>query len=212
MRKLLARLGAAASIFVISAYAHAGSGTALKPYVTLILDTSGSMANATGSGPTSCGETDSKLNHARCAINNIVNSYGDMVFAFARFREVPGTSGGGGASCNANGSTPTNCTLTQNACTANDDRFELMTGLVDGNNADAAKWTDGTCSTCTPTIPYTAGTDPEVWNAAGSTPLTGSMKGAERYYQGLQATQGHCGGGAGDDLHDHRCARRLCVG
>src|SRR5579862_1697143 len=114
MRKLLAWLGAAASMIVLSAYAHADTGTALKPYVTLILDTSGSMVdtsagngNPTGFGPPSCGahcsttvgtlcnhntdcpgaetcvtQTDNKLDHAKCAIENIANSYGDIVFAF----------------------------------------------------------------------------------------------------------------------------------
>src|SRR5438477_9934442 len=89
MRKLLAWLGAATLVVLCSASAQAGTGTALKPYIVMILDTSGSMGGATGSGPPSCGGTDTKLDHARCAINNIVNSYGDIVFAFAKFRETP---------------------------------------------------------------------------------------------------------------------------
>ena len=84
MRKLLAWLGAAASIVVFSAYAHAGGGTALKPYVTLILDTSGSMTltgncpgpgsvgsvpcgNPTGFGPPSCGTHCSTTTDTLCA-------------------------------------------------------------------------------------------------------------------------------------------------
>ena len=66
--------------------AHAGD--VLKPYVLLDLDTSSSMQNATGFGPPSCvGSTDSRLAHAKCAINNIANSYGDMVLGLARFRQ-----------------------------------------------------------------------------------------------------------------------------
>ena len=83
MRKLIAWLGVA-TLFVLTSSAHA-QGEILKPYVVLILDTSGSMTAATGAGPTSCGKADSRINHAVCAINNIVNSYGDMVFGLARF-------------------------------------------------------------------------------------------------------------------------------
>jgi hypothetical protein len=93
MRKLFAWLGAATLVVLWSISAHAGQNDVLKPYVMLILDTSGSMTDPTGSGPPSCGgidATDTKLHHAVCAINNIVNSYGDMVFALARFREIPG--------------------------------------------------------------------------------------------------------------------------
>src|SRR5512147_395194 len=73
------------AIFAI-APTEARAGDPLKPYVVLALDTSGSMGNSTGSGPPSCGGADTRLNHARCAINRIVNSYGDMVFALGRFR------------------------------------------------------------------------------------------------------------------------------
>src|SRR3954463_8767787 len=94
MRKLCAWLGAASLVVLWSVSTHA-AGNALKPYVVLILDTSGSMDDPTGSGPPSCGgidASDTKLHHAVCAINSIVNSYGDMVFGLARFRETPGGS------------------------------------------------------------------------------------------------------------------------
>src|SRR5262245_12439578 len=120
MRNIVAWLGAA-TLMVVCSQVDAGNGTALKPYVTLILDTSGSMVdtaqgNPTGFGPPTCGahcsttvgtlcttnsdcpgtETcvppvDNKLDHAKCAIENIANSYGDIVFSLARFRNV--TSG-----------------------------------------------------------------------------------------------------------------------
>src|SRR5512138_928015 len=91
MRKL-AWLGAA----TIAVLAHAerrveaAPNAPLKPFIVLDLDTSGSMGAATGSGPPSCGGPDTKLNHARCAITNIINSYGDIVFALARFRMTMG--------------------------------------------------------------------------------------------------------------------------
>jgi hypothetical protein len=206
MRKLLAWLGMATLMLLLpSAPTHAAGATALKPYIVLILDVSGSMLQPTGSGPPTCAGAngqllaDTKLNHARCAVQNIVNSYGDIVFAFARFHENAGTSGTTGQTCGTNTGAPTNCTLTQDACTTNADRFQLMTGLVDGANANTAKWSDFSCSTCTPSIPFGAGQDPEVWNAAGSTPLQGSLSGAKCYWTGQNAltTSGGCSPTAG---------------
>jgi len=196
MRRLFAWLGAASLVVLWSVSTHAAPGNALKPYVVLILDTSGSMADPTGSGPPSCGGTDSKLNHARCAINNIVNSYGDIVFAFARFRETAGTSNSNGAACGLNASSPTNCTLSQPSCGTDEagaDHFELLTALVDGNNAETAKWVDNSCNTCTPSIPMGASQDGEVWNASGATPIDGALKGAKCYFEGLNATSSNTG-------------------
>ncbi|MBV8761116.1 MAG: hypothetical protein JO257_27720 [Deltaproteobacteria bacterium] len=180
MRKLFAWLGAASLVVLWSVSTHAAPGNALKPYVVLILDTSGSMNNATGSGPPSCGGTDTKLNHARCAINNIVNSYGDIVFAFSKFH-----MNGGGA---INGTCPNGCTLTQDACTRNSDRFQLMSGLVDGNNAEAATWVDFSCNTCSQAAPISGNTNPEVWQTQGNTPIEGSLRGDKCYWQGLDAS------------------------
>jgi hypothetical protein len=181
MRKLFAWLGMATLSVLWSATAHA-QGTALKPYVVLVLDTSGSMGGATGSGPPSCGGTDTKLDHARCAINNIANSYGDIVFGLGEFRSSHVTGGAG--TCGLNTGAPTDCDMAQTGCTTTDERFELLTPLVDGNNASAARWTDQSCGTCGTAI----ASDPEIWNAAGATPLEGTLKGAKRYYQGLQAS------------------------
>jgi len=245
MRKVFAWLGVATLVVLWSVSAHAGQNDVLKPYVVLILDTSGSMLDPTNSGPPSCGGPDSKLNHARCAINNIVNSYGDMVFAFARFREqtagtystscdangdengnpgVPSSgvlfppSGGDQCAtqgaycgdcnsttgigkncsfnsqcetgfCNAQGHCATSATdgLQQYACTTNDDLFQLLTPLVDGNNAAAATLTDGICGSCSIT-----GTNAEVWGASPYTftPLAAVLNGDKRYWSGQQASDG----------------------
>jgi hypothetical protein len=220
MRKPIAWLGTATLVILCIAKAHAGVGTQLKPYVTLILDTSGSMqstaagnGNPTGFGPPDCGahcsttlsklcntaadcpasescvvQTDNKLNHAKCAINNIANSYGDIVFAFARFRNaVSGTTTPDTfpAGCCQHGPDAGACNGTSYTCSAADSMFELLTPLVDGSNSAAATWVNFTGNTCT-----SVGTDPEIWNADSNTPLGGSLSGSQRYYQGLQATDG----------------------
>jgi hypothetical protein len=296
MRKVFAWLGAATLYMLVSVRADAANDV-LKPYVVLILDTSDSMLIPTGSGPTSCGKVDNRLNHAVCAINNIVQSYGDMVFALGRYRET--SSGtfttscdangdqdgnaqatlssspsliappGGGDQCNTQGAvcgdcnsaTGTNktCTLaTQTTdclsdicntaieascassgnplvgvdddndgfvndgcptvgavetncadnvdndgdgavndgcptvnqcggtfgCTNSDRNFELLAPLVDGGNASAAKFVDGTCGSCDPKVG-----DPELWGVGNTfTPVSGTLLGAKRYWEGRQAT------------------------
>ncbi len=204
MRNVLAWLGAATLLLVCS-IAGADSGTALKPYVTLILDTSGSMSGATGSGPPTCGyhcsthtntlcatsancpgsETcvappDQKFTHAKCALNNIANSYGDIVFALARYRATLGGT--------VSGEFPNGCTAPDLYCSGTgtpgtDAQFQLLSGLVDGGNAAAAKWVNFTGNSCDG-----SGTDPEIWNIPSNTPLGGVLLGSQRYYSGLQAT------------------------
>ena len=170
----------------------AQAGDPLKPYVVLILDTSGSMDSATGSGPPSCGGTDSKLNHAKCAINQIANSYGDLVLGLARFRETPvGTfTTSCTADCNMSGVNCNACDeVTGAGCTAAmsaDNLFELLTPLVDGNNGDTSRWTDFSCQTCGSSL----ASNPEIFETGSATPLAGALKGAKRYFSGLQATSG----------------------
>jgi len=206
MRKLFAWLGIAA-LAVIASPESARAGEPLKPYVVFVLDTSGSMRIATGSGPPSCGGTDTRLNHARCAIRRIVNSYGDMVFALGRFR------------MNDNGTTttntfPTGCTSTgagasgSATCNTNGDMFQLLTPLIDGNNDAADAWVNltgnvcraGTCSVATTTACQfdsdcpvaqtcvTTNADPEIFQAAGNTPIEGSLNGSKLYWQGTPSS------------------------
>jgi hypothetical protein len=191
MRKVFAWLGVAALLVLWSVSADAGSGNVLKPYVVLILDTSGSMVgsaygNPTGFGPPSCGGVDNKLNHAKCAIYNIANSYGDIDIALARFRNVTSgttTSGTFPSGCCAGGPDGASCGGSSISCTAGDSMFELLAPIIDGTNAATATWVNGTGNTCTST-----GTDPEVWNADSNTPLGGVLLGAKDYWAGVQTS------------------------
>src|SRR5258706_553886 len=177
MTKLSAWLGLATLALCASA-TSARAGDPLKPYVVLDIDTSGSMGSATGSGQPSCGGPDTRLNHARCAISNIVNSYGDIVFGLSRFRmDMSGST--------TAATFPIGCSTAQSFCDTADHEFELLSPLVDGNNTAGGNWTNFSGNTCTAT-----GTDPEIWLATGNTPIEGTLRGAKRYWQGLQATDG----------------------
>src|SRR5678816_847555 len=98
MRKGGCVLIAAACVVLATSVASAG---VLKPYVVLMLDTSGSMSSSTGAGAPSCGGMDNRLNHARCAINRTIANKTDMVFALGRFRST--SAGSYSTSCDANG-------------------------------------------------------------------------------------------------------------
>jgi hypothetical protein len=185
MRTFLAWLGVATLMLLTPAVVHAGAPTALKPYIVLILDTSGSMLQATGSGPPTCADAsgnllpDTKLNHAKCAIYDISNSYGDMVLGLGRFRnKMSGTYPNccsPGPDVAAAGGCPAGYT-----CTNDSLMFEMLNSVSDGNNSKTSLWVNNTQNTCT-----AAGTDPEIWNADSNTPLEGALNGVKCYWTGL---------------------------
>ena len=155
----------------------ATAGEPLKPYVFLIVDTSGSMATATGFGPPSCvGGTDNRISHAKCAINRIGSSFGDMILGLARFRQ------------STTDTTPADgCSMTSScpAAANSDVALETLVGISDGNNSDLVTWTDFTAGTCGTVL----ANNPEMFTANG-TPIAGSLVGAKRYWQGLQHSNG----------------------
>src|SRR3954462_4838362 len=60
----------------------------VKPYVLFILDTSGSMDGNTQFGNASCvGAGRRRIDHAKCAVQNVANNYGEMVMGLGRFRQ-----------------------------------------------------------------------------------------------------------------------------
>ena len=58
----------------------------IKPKVLLIFDTSGSMNSSTGQGSSSCGGADTRIDHAKCAIQQVVDAHADIQFSMGRFR------------------------------------------------------------------------------------------------------------------------------
>ncbi len=162
-------------------------GEPVKPYVFLIVDTSGSMDASTGQGPPSCGGIDQRLDHAKCAIYNVAASYGDMVLGLGRFRlSTTDTNCANGCSMSGiecgscNNSTGSGCTATM----SNPGRLEVLTGLVDGANEDVITWTNFTCGTCGTSL----ASDPDIY-IGGWTPVAGALKGAKAYFQGDEYVQ-----------------------
>jgi Putative metal-binding motif len=189
MRRSVAWLAIAtlAVLGVEAGPAHAGPAQTVKPYIVFILDVSGSMADSTGFGPPSCTDTDTKMDHAKCAIQKIANSYGDMVMALARFRVRPDNPGNPDTSCsngcqwNAIDCSSCNTGSGNNCPAANGDEFEVLTPLLDNNQGAIIPWVDFVCSTCAP-----GSANPELY-ATGYTPIASSLVGDKLYWQGLDS-------------------------
>jgi uncharacterized protein (TIGR03382 family) len=183
--------------------AQAQSNEPIKPYVVLVMDVSGSMADPVTSGPPSCpGGAANKLDHAKCAVQNIANNYDEMVMALGRFRQSS-TDTDCSNGCTISGASCSGCTTSNGSgCTAtmsSADRFEVVVPMVEDNQLDLLKWDDYTCGQCTAT-----GASPELI-AAGSTPIAGALKGAKLYWQGADSPSNGAywpdSGGVGDG-HD----------
>ncbi len=161
----------------------------VKPYILFIADTSGSMGSGQFGGPTGFGSPscaaveDNRLNHLKCALSNIINGYGDMVMGLGRFRqETNRTVCTVDGFCNWDGVNCDGCT-TGGSCfpeQSSADRFELLVPILEQNQGDLLDWVNFNCGTCD----LTTGGDSEL-EADGFTPIGGSLKGAKRYFQGL---------------------------
>jgi hypothetical protein len=179
----------ATGLFVLLRAAPAiAQGDAVKPYLLVIVDNSGSMDNSTGAGSNSCGQPQTRLSDAKCVLQRIIDGYGDVVFGLARYLDdCTGTCGPGCdticgccthlscSGCNDDGS---GCP----AGGASADQGEVLVDIREGNQSDIVRWIDFTCGSCT-----TAGPDPEL-SAETWTPLAGSLRGARRYYEGSDPT------------------------
>ena len=65
----------------------ASAQTQIKPYFVVIFDDSGSMSASTGSGNNSCGQPRTRINDAKCALQQVVSAFGDVSFALTSFKE-----------------------------------------------------------------------------------------------------------------------------
>lgn len=160
----------------------------IKPYVLVIFDISGSMSGATGNGPSSCGGADTRIDHAKCAIQQVVDAHADIQFGMGRFRSTPNASdncaaceGNTAINCSScNGSPAGTCTATMDS----PDRFQLLVPFVEDANDAINEWVNFNCGTSGCSLD--PADSPELRLPGGSswTPLGGALRGAQRFFQG----------------------------
>jgi len=175
--------------------------TSIKPHMMVILDNSGTMSASTGAGMNSCGHERTRISDAKCVLGTVVSAYGDIVFGLERFTQT--TSGSCTGSCPGacGGSCPSTCsscaasTIDCGSCNpaaadpvtglcpvggGSAAQGEIVTPLVDDNQAQILSWVDYSCASCSRT-----GTNPELTSAPNVfTPIAGSLRGARRYFEG----------------------------
>ena len=140
---------------LLSASRADAQATQIKPRFLIVVDSSGSMNDA--APPNSCGYTATKMGAARCAIKNILNSFGDAEFGFMQFAQTnEATTSCAGGSCG------------QTAASS-----ELLQGISGTNTATLLTYVDN------------AG-DPE-FCGDGYTPLGGTLAGAYAYFTGASS-------------------------
>jgi MYXO-CTERM domain-containing protein len=154
---------------------RAHAQTQIKPRFVIMIDTSGSMADATGTGNNSCGQPKNKINDAKCVLGRLNDSFGDVEFALGRFKQ-PTCAG----QCNWGGD------ICQTLTTGGDPgRGEMLVAFGPENANEIGEWVDFTCSACTTS---TVGTNNPELDPGGPTPLTGYIHAARRYLQGGDPT------------------------
>ena len=162
----------------------------IKPYVLVIFDFSGSMDGATGNGTSSCGGADQRIDHAKCAIQQVVDAHADIQFGMGRFRATPDGSDSCGAcedgtaidcsACNGSGGA---------GCTANmrdPDRFQLLVPFVEDANDAINEWVNFDCGLNGCSLDPADSPELRLPGGGGGswTPLGGALRGAKRFFQG----------------------------
>ena len=153
--------------------------TAIAPYFLVVVDNSGSMSASTGTGMNSCGQTRTRINDARCVMQQVVNAYGDVQFGLMRYNEtVTGTCGAptvtalncsgcanSGAGCPAAGSTAV--------------QGQLLSPIVAQGSSSVVRWADFTCGTGFDSLTGNPELRADTW-----TPIAGTVRGARSYFEG----------------------------
>lgn len=184
----------------------------VKPRILLVVDISGSMNNNVA-GPVgeSCSGGFTRFDHAKCAIQRLVEVNGDIDFALSEFRKnaISGDCSTGctdsGAECYAandtnlnsndcffdgsvncepcNEGNGDNCTSEMNS----PDQFQLLVPFTDTSATDIGSWVDFTCGGGSTTCTLDPAGNPEL-TLGGWTPIGGALRGAKRFLQGNDPT------------------------
>ncbi len=205
---LLARaallLVAAAGLIAALPMARAQAQSAVGPYFMVIVDNSGSMTAGTGSGNNSCGRSRTRINDARCVLQQVVNGYGDVTFGLERYSVTQSgtcsaTCGGSTCGCASSVLDCGGCENDGDGCPSSGStaaQGQVLVPIAAGNEQHILRWVDFSCSTGSgatggcrrPTYPWDVTMiNPEL--AADTwTPIAGSLRAARAYYRGMDAT------------------------
>ncbi len=138
-------------------------------------------ARCSGDGVDSCGQPHTRINDARCVMQQVVNAYGDVQFGLMRYSEtVTGTCGAPAvASLNCGG-----CANSGAGCPAAGplaSQGQLLAPIVAHGAMSVEQWADFVCATGFDSV--AAGANPELrpdtW-----TPIAGTVRGTRSYYEG----------------------------
>ncbi len=159
----------------------------IKPRFVIMVDTSGSMDDPTGTGNNSCGQPKTRINDAKCVLSKLNDTFGDIEFAVGRFTPLACATAPAAppfTSCNWSGD---HCSVGANGTAG---RGQIIVPFGPENPNDIAEWVDFSCNTCG--FSAAGALNPEIDLGSG-TPLTGYMRGARAFLQGNAANP--AGGG-----------------
>lgn len=168
--------------------ADAQNSEAIKPFVLVIFDVSGSMGAATGQGSSSCGAADTRIDHAKCAIQQVVDAHSDIQFGMGRFRTTPD----GASDCflceqntaidcvDCNEGNGSNCSAAMSSA----DRFQLLVPFVEDANDSIKEWVNFNCGASGCSLDPADSPEMRVPFGNSFTPLGGALRGARRFFQG----------------------------
>jgi len=168
--------------------ARAQDGSAIKPFVLVVFDVSGSMTASTGQGTSSCGGGDTRIDHAKCAIQQVVDAHADIQFGMGRFRTTP-TTGDSCFLCEQDTAIDCNSCDTGNGnnCSAtmsSPDRFQLLVPFVPTANNAMKEWTNFNCGAAGCSLDPADSPELRIPFGSSFTPIGGALRGARRFFQG----------------------------
>lgn len=127
----------------------------------------GGSTQCRGDGRNSCGQTHTKLNDARCVLQQVVYAYGDVNFGLMRYT----------VNCSASSCSESDCS--GDVCNATAGSGQLLQPIVAQNASSIARWADFVCD---PGLDALTG-NPEL-TANTNTPIAGTVRAARSYFEG----------------------------
>ncbi len=171
-------LAAASLLGVLLAPTVASAQSTINPYVMVIVDRSGSMSSGTGAGNNSCGEPHTRMSDAKCVLQRVVDSYGEVDFGLATF-EGSYSRGTCSATCTSG---TCGCRGFSQTCDSTAASGQILVPITPRNQDSILNWVDYSCGSCT----ATTGTGVEM-RSNGNTPLAGSLLAVQNYFTGASS-------------------------